>query len=118
MDNFDLKKYLVENKVTTNSKTVNEGSKNPFAGLAGKAAKEFIHASENGVGPARFVKAMFQNYREWFGEALEEEGTFYEYTPQDAALLRAIGEEDLLDPDGEEEEEDFLGLEGEEEGED
>jgi hypothetical protein len=26
MDNFDLKKYLVENKVTTNSKVVNEGN--------------------------------------------------------------------------------------------
>ena len=24
-DNFDLKKYLVENKVTTNSKIINEG---------------------------------------------------------------------------------------------
>ena len=29
MDNFDLKKYLVENKVTTNSKMVNEAEKKP-----------------------------------------------------------------------------------------
>jgi hypothetical protein len=25
MDNFDLKKYLVENKITTNSRMLNEG---------------------------------------------------------------------------------------------
>jgi len=30
MDNFDLKKYLVENKVTTNSQMVNENEEVPF----------------------------------------------------------------------------------------
>lgn len=29
MDNFDLKKYLVENKVTTNSKMMNEAAEKP-----------------------------------------------------------------------------------------
>lgn len=31
MDNFDLKKYLVENKVTTNSKMMNENEEVPFS---------------------------------------------------------------------------------------
>jgi hypothetical protein len=92
MDNFNLKKYLVENKVTTNSKMREERS----VSLASGAAAEFLHAMENGVSPAEFVKAMFKLYREEFGADLEEEGVFYEYSPEDEALLRAIGEEDLL----------------------
>ena len=31
MDNFNLKKYLVENKVTTNSKMMNENEEVPFS---------------------------------------------------------------------------------------
>jgi hypothetical protein len=39
MDNFDLKKYLVENKVTTNSKAVNEVDGRPFEYNWGKGVK-------------------------------------------------------------------------------
>jgi len=33
MDNFDLKKYLVENKVTRNSRIINEAKEDPFSFL-------------------------------------------------------------------------------------
>ena len=35
MDNFDLKKYLVENKVTTNSKMINEEVENSWTMISG-----------------------------------------------------------------------------------
>jgi len=92
MDNFDLKKHLIENKVTTNSKMREAKS----LSLATRAAAEFLHATSNGIGPAEFVKAMFKLYREEFGADLQDEGVFYEYSSEDEALLRAIGEEDLL----------------------
>jgi hypothetical protein len=46
MDNFDLKKYLVENKVTTQSKQLNErldeGNTNSFPTFKGSTMKEFV----------------------------------------------------------------------------
>ena len=42
MDNFDLKKYLVENKVTTNSKMVTEGTGNVMNMMA-KAIMDFYN---------------------------------------------------------------------------
>lgn len=95
MDNFDLKNYLVENKVTTNSKILSENSLG-LTGLAANAADEFLQATENGIGPAEFVKAMFKHYRAFYGDDLQDEGVFYEATPEDEALLKAIGEQDLL----------------------
>ena len=95
MDNFNLKKYLVENKVTRNSRMIKENSLD-FTGLAANAAEEFLQAAENGIGPARFVKAMFKHYRNFYGNNLQDEGIFYEVDPEDEALLKAIGEQDLL----------------------
>jgi hypothetical protein len=47
MDNFNLRKYLVENKVTTNSKMMNEAESNFF----GDFAEAFTTFLEQKVGP-------------------------------------------------------------------
>ena len=50
MDNFDLKKYLVENKVTTNSKMVNEAveSKVLFDFPEGEGSKDHLNYEKLG----------------------------------------------------------------------
>jgi hypothetical protein len=65
-------------------------------GGGNKGAEEFIAAAENGVGIADYLKGVFANYNKFYGDALEDEGIFYEYTPEDKAILRAIGRSDLL----------------------
>ena len=65
-------------------------------GGGNKGAEEFIAAAENGVGIADYLKGLFANYNKFYGDALEDEGIFYEFTSEDKAILRAIGRSDLL----------------------
>ena len=48
-DNFDLKKFLVENKLTTNSKLVNEQADH-VSPMVVKAYKEYLQAKKEGDG--------------------------------------------------------------------
>ena len=89
-NNFNLKKFLVENKLTTNSRVLKEDM-----GVS-PATEEFIKAAEMGEGIADFLKKLFQEYDSFYGEDLEDEGIFYETTPADRAILRAIGRTDLI----------------------
>lgn len=77
MDNFDLKKYLIENKVTNNSKMVSENTAmNPEA-IAKKIAdvltgEEILYIIDN---PNRLVKTLLQTdkAKEVLGENTEDE---------------------------------------------
>ena len=89
-NNFNLKKFLVENKLTTNSRVLNEDM-----GIS-PSTEEFIKAAEMGEGIADFLKKLFQEYDSFYGEDLEDEGIFYETTPADRAILKAIGRTDLI----------------------
>jgi hypothetical protein len=98
---FDLRKFLNENKLTRAGRALNENevptneAMNNYGG-GDKGANEFIAAAENGVGIADYLKGVFANYNNFYGDALQDEGIFYEYTPEDEAILRAIGRSDLL----------------------
>tara|TARA_R110000822_G_scaffold24150_11_gene73879 strand:- start:4658 stop:4987 length:330 start_codon:yes stop_codon:yes gene_type:complete len=48
MDNFDLKKYLVENKVTTNSQMISEVNEDAMMEMA-KAVVKYYEAIEIGI---------------------------------------------------------------------
>jgi len=85
MDNFDLKKFLVENKLTTNSRSLNEN-------LATQSAQEYLKADSNGVSIAEFVKAMIDQAAEFNGE----EAIYYDLDPASRDILKAIGRTDLI----------------------
>jgi hypothetical protein len=67
MDNFDLKKYLVENKVTTNSRMINEASTEALEGIADVIAN---YSTEDPKDAADTVGEMALEFLE--GEAVPE----------------------------------------------
>ena len=83
---FDLKKFLVENKLTENSRNLNEN------GLAGAAIQEFLNADSNGVTIAEFVKAMIDGAAATLGDEAE----YYDLDEASMSILKAIGREDLI----------------------
>lgn len=85
MNNFDLKKFLVENELTRVSKTLINENLN-FSG-GEKAAEEFDIDANNGVGIADFLKSMLGHYERIAGE----EAVFYELSSEDAAILKMLG---------------------------
>jgi hypothetical protein len=67
MDNFDLKKYLVENKVTRNSRMINEASTEALQGIADVIAN---YSTEDPKDAADTVGEMALEFLE--GEAVPE----------------------------------------------
>lgn len=65
-------------------------------GLGSKAAQEFIEAAENGVGIEEFIESMLADYKEYYGNTLEDEGLFQEASPEDIAIFKAAGHSDLV----------------------
>mgnify|MGYP000299942666 CR=1 FL=1 len=84
-NNFNLKKFLVENKLTTNSRVLKEG-------LASNATQEYLHADSNGVSIAEFVKAIIDGAAEFN----QDEAMYYDLDPASQSILKAIGREDLI----------------------
>jgi hypothetical protein len=60
MDNFDLKKYLVENKVTTNSKMLNEGDWNTANNVMA-IINQLLEMGKEG----KMVLAVLERIPEW-----------------------------------------------------
>ena len=80
MKNFDLKKFLIENR-----KSINEN-------LAAQATQEFIDADNNGVSIAEFVKAMIDGAAEFN----QEEAKYHDLDKASEVILKAVGRQDLI----------------------
>ena len=80
MNNFDLKKFLIENR-----KPINEN-------LAAQATQEFIAADNNGVSIAEFVKAIIDGAAEFN----QEEAVYHDLDKASEVILKAIGRQDLI----------------------
>lgn len=85
-NNFNLKKFLTENKLTTNSRNLQEQ-------LGIKATQEYLDADSNGVSIAEFVKAIIDGAAEFN----QDEAMYYDLDPASQAILKAIGREDLTE---------------------
>jgi hypothetical protein len=75
MDNFDLKKYLVENKVTTNFKMTEETSKNSAIEKAKKLVETFgKELAVKVVEEIQNTKAVYANDTEYdYWEEVKQE---------------------------------------------
>lgn len=91
-NNFDLKKFLVENKLTENSRFAQQSVSEAGGGLASAATQEFLDADSNGVSIAEFVKAMIDGAAEEMGEEAE----YYDLDRASMTILKAIGRQDLI----------------------
>jgi hypothetical protein len=97
MDNFDLKKYLVENKATTNSKMLNEESVMNFE----EEAQQFPElVNEYGVqAVADALEAIHINAEDASRESGEDAHTLYlnqvDYLKQDPSGLITLIKDNL-----------------------
>lgn len=97
--NFDLKKFITENKNTeakevqkeeldiTAEETVSEES-----GLASAAIEEFLAADSNGVTIAEFVKAIIDGAAAFLGDEAE----YHDLDDASQSILKAVGRGDLV----------------------
>ncbi len=78
--NFDLRKFLAENKNTVNEQ------------LAAQAVQEFIAADSNGISIAEFVKAIIDGAAKFGGE----EAAYHDLDKASEVILKAVGRQDLI----------------------
>ena len=78
-NNFDLRKFLTENKTTVNEQ------------VASQAIQEFIAANNNGVTIAEFVKEIIDCAAE-----LRENAAYENLDKRSEVVLKAIGRPDLV----------------------
>ena len=79
-NNFDLRKFLTENKTTVNEQ------------LASQAIQEFIAADNNGVSIAEFVKAIIDGAADFN----KEDAAYQDLDKRSEVILKAIGRPDLV----------------------
>ena len=97
--NFDLKKFIAENK-NIEAKEVQkeeldiaaEEAISEESGLASAAIEEFLAADSNGVTIAEFVKAIIDGA----AASLGDEAEYYDLDEASQSILKAIGRGDLI----------------------
>ena len=102
MDNFDLKKYLVENKVTTNSKMVTEAGfispegdlhiedgENTELGYAVENALDSRNLSDIEMGPDVFAESLLEYFTDFDPTFRQPPGMFKGDTLEDEVIATA-----------------------------
>ena len=99
MDNFDLKKYLVENKVTTNSRMMNE---NEEVEASSEAIKTYLTLLKNKFGNKlpQFIEDELYDSMNMGNYQLPEEWNdeeFAKWAKMDLEWNASEGEEEIID---------------------
>ena len=102
MDNFDLKKYLVENKITTNSKMVTEAGfispegdlhiddgENTELGYAVENALDSWNLSDIEMGPDVFAESLLEYFTDFDPTFRQPRGMFKGDTLEDEVIATA-----------------------------
>ena len=88
MKNFDLKKFLVENQMTTNSKMLNENTTIEYKMMIPPHMVEYMLSEDDTLTPEQ-IDNIFSNYI----ISLIEENPFDEYLEDTDSTLQDLGSE-------------------------
>ena len=92
-DNFDLRKYLAENKLTRNSRLI---KKEAEGSSWDSELSSLQDALSNGMSVTEWMSAILSKYRS-MAQSEPENYMFAEPSSEDVQLLKLLGFKDLID---------------------